>query len=139
MRTIVLEAPHTDPLLRPGARRGVVRDQARHRRTRHPSQDAVGDGANLAGQVTAVVSAAGSVGEPADYGVTVARTLHPNVPPYVVGTPRQQEVAVDSAGSPLLDRQISHFTNSVTKVTSGHDFMVANSPPGGKAWPLGIS
>jgi hypothetical protein len=118
VRSIVLEIPHTDPLLRPGAHAGVwcatklATDAGGWRQvnraghpmmwpifwpgdvqftnpanTRHPSQDAVGDGANLAGQVTAVVSAAGSVGDPADYGVTVARTLYPDVLPYVVGTP----------------------------------------------------
>jgi hypothetical protein len=54
--------------------------------TRHPSQDAAGDASRLAGQVAAVVAAAGTVGDPQGYGETVARELYPDVLPYVVGT-----------------------------------------------------
>jgi hypothetical protein len=55
--------------------------------TRHPSEDVVGDGSHLAGQVAAVTAAAGTAGDPQSYGETVARELYPDVLPYVVGTP----------------------------------------------------
>jgi Domain of unknown function (DUF4331) len=118
VRTIVLEVPHADPLLRPGAKAGVwcatklATDAGGWRQvnraghpmmwpifwpgdvqftnpanTRHPSQDAADDGASLAGQVTAMVAAAGTVGDPAGYGQAVADQLYPDVLPYVVGTP----------------------------------------------------
>ncbi len=118
VRTIVLEIPHADPLLRPGAKAGVwcatklATDAGGWRQvnraghpmmwpifwpgdvqftnpanTRHPSQDAADDGATLAGQVTAVAAAAGSIGDPQGYGQAVAGALYPDVLPYVVGTP----------------------------------------------------
>jgi hypothetical protein len=55
--------------------------------TRHPSQDFDAEGKHLAGQVAAVVAAGGTSGDPQAYGQTVARTLYPDVLPYVVGTP----------------------------------------------------
>jgi hypothetical protein len=118
VRTIVLEIPHTDELLRPGAKAGVwcatklATDAGGWRQvnraghpmmwpifwpgdvqftdpanTRHPSQDAAEDGSHLAGQVAAVVAAAGTVGDPRGYGEAVTRELYPDVLPYVVGTP----------------------------------------------------
>jgi hypothetical protein len=55
--------------------------------TRHPAQDLDADGQHLAAQVAAVVAASGTSGDPRAYGQTVARTLYPDVLPYVVGTP----------------------------------------------------
>ena len=55
--------------------------------TRHPSQDYAAEGEHLAGHVSAVVAATGTSAEPDVYGLTVARTLLPDVLPYVVGTP----------------------------------------------------
>ena len=55
--------------------------------TRHPSQDYAAEGDHLAGHVSAVVAATGTSAEPDVYGLTVARTLLPDVLPYVVGTP----------------------------------------------------
>jgi hypothetical protein len=55
--------------------------------TRHPSQDYAADGDNLARHVSAVVAATGTSAEPDVYGLTVARTLLPDVLPYVVGSP----------------------------------------------------
>jgi hypothetical protein len=55
--------------------------------TRHPSQDFGADGTYLADLVAAVVAASGTSGDPKAYGQTVARTLFPDVLPYVVGTP----------------------------------------------------
>ena len=54
---------------------------------RHPAQDLDADGKHLAEQVAAVVAASGTSGDPRAYGQTVARTLYPDVLPYVVGTP----------------------------------------------------
>ena len=55
--------------------------------TRHPSQDYAAEGEHLARHVSAVVAATGSSAEPDVYGLTVAKTLLPDVLPYVVGTP----------------------------------------------------
>jgi hypothetical protein len=55
--------------------------------TRHPAQDLDADGKHLAEQVATVVAASGTSGDPRAYGQTVARTLYPDVLPYVVGTP----------------------------------------------------
>ena len=55
--------------------------------TRHPSQDYAADGEQLAGRVAAVVAATGTSAEPDVYGRAVARTLLPDVLPYVVGSP----------------------------------------------------
>jgi len=55
--------------------------------TRHPSEDYAAEGEHLADHVSAVVAAAGTSAEPDVYGLTVARTLLPDVLPYVVGTP----------------------------------------------------
>jgi hypothetical protein len=73
--------------------RRVVRDQARHRRGRLAAgqprgtpDDVAGAARYIGGQVTAVVAAAGTSGGPEGYGQTVARSLFPDVLPYVVGT-----------------------------------------------------
>ncbi len=62
-------------------------DFANPANTRHPAQDFDADGKHLAEQVAAVVAASGTSGDPQAYGQTVARTLYPDVLPYVVGTP----------------------------------------------------
>ena len=55
--------------------------------TRHPSQDYAAEGEHMADHVSAVVAAAGTSAAPDVYGLTVAKTLLPDVLPYVVGTP----------------------------------------------------
>src|SRR6204780_3361106 len=55
--------------------------------TRHPSEAYAAEGEHMAGHVSAVVAAAGTSAEPDVYGLTVAKTLFPDVLPYVVGTP----------------------------------------------------
>ena len=55
--------------------------------TRHPSEDYAAEGDHMASHVAAVVAATGTSAEPDVYGLTVARTLLPDVLPYVVGTP----------------------------------------------------
>jgi hypothetical protein len=55
--------------------------------TRHPAGDFDADGTYLADRVAAVVAASGTSGDPQAYGRAVARTLFPDVLPYVVGTP----------------------------------------------------
>jgi hypothetical protein len=55
--------------------------------TRHPSEDFAAEGSHLAGHVAAVVAATGTSADPEAYGRTVARTLLPDILPYVVGTP----------------------------------------------------
>jgi hypothetical protein len=144
VRTIVLEIPHTDPLLRPGARTGVwcatklATDAGGWRQvnraghpmmwpifwpgdtqftdpanTRHPSQDADRNGSHLAGQVAAVVAAAGTAGDPQGYGETVARELYPDVLPYVVGTPATYGFAVRN-GRTLADNAPEFMLSLVT-------------------------
>jgi hypothetical protein len=55
--------------------------------TRHPSQDFNAVGKFIGDQVSAVVAANGTSGDPKGYGQIVARELFPDVLPYVVGTP----------------------------------------------------
>jgi hypothetical protein len=55
--------------------------------TRHPSEDFDAVGKAIGDQVAAVVAASGTAEDPEGYGQTVARTLFPDVMPYVVGTP----------------------------------------------------
>jgi hypothetical protein len=55
--------------------------------TRHPSQDRRAEGGHMAGQVAAVVAATGTSADPDGYGHGVAKTLLPDILPYVVGTP----------------------------------------------------
>ena len=62
-------------------------DFANPANTRHPSEDAAADGSYVADRVAAVVAASGTSGDPQAYGQAVARTLFPDVLPYVVGTP----------------------------------------------------
>ena len=118
VESIVLEIPHADPQLRPGARIGVWcatklatdaggwrqinraghpmmwpifwpgdTDFSNPANTRHPSEDVAAAAKYIAEQITAVVAASGTAGDPQGYGETVARTLFPDVLPYVVGTP----------------------------------------------------
>ena len=54
--------------------------------TRHPSDDYAAVGQYVGEQVAAVVSALGTSENPKGYGESVARTLFPDVLPYVVGT-----------------------------------------------------
>jgi hypothetical protein len=144
VRTIVLEIPHSDPLLQPGARTGVwcatklATDAGGWRQvnraghpmmwpifwpddtqftnpanTRHPSQDAEGDGGHLAGQVAVVVAATGTAGDPRGYGETVARELYPDVLPYMVGTPATFGFAVRN-GRGLADNAPEVMLSLVT-------------------------
>jgi hypothetical protein len=62
-------------------------DFANPANTRHPAQDFAADGAHIGGLVAAMVAASGTSDDPQGYGQTVARTLFPDVLPYVVGTP----------------------------------------------------
>jgi hypothetical protein len=55
--------------------------------TRHPSQDFKAVGKAIGDQISAVVAASGTAGDPQGYGQTVARELFPDVLSYVVGTP----------------------------------------------------
>ncbi len=55
--------------------------------TRHPSEDVGAPARYIGDQVTAVVAATGTVGDPAGYGQAVAAELFPDVLPYVIGTP----------------------------------------------------
>jgi len=54
--------------------------------TRHPSEDVAAAAKYIGDQITAVVAAAGTAGDPEAYGQAVARELFPDVLPYVVGT-----------------------------------------------------
>src|SRR3954453_15104691 len=54
--------------------------------TRHPSEDFDAIGKAIGDQVAAVVAASGTAEDPEGYGQTVARTLFPDLLPYVVGT-----------------------------------------------------
>ena len=54
--------------------------------TRHPSEDVAAAGKYIGDQITAVVAATGTAGDPEAYGQAVARELFPDVLPYVVGT-----------------------------------------------------
>jgi len=55
--------------------------------TRHPSEDVDGAAKYIGEQITAVVRATGTSGDPEGYGRAVAAQLFPDVLPYVVGTP----------------------------------------------------
>ncbi len=55
--------------------------------TRHPSEDFNAVGAQIAGLISKVVAASGTSDQPEAYGDAVARTLFPDVLPFVVGTP----------------------------------------------------
>jgi hypothetical protein len=55
--------------------------------TRHPSEDVNAAAKYIGEQITAMVAAAGTSGDPAGYGQAVAASLFPDVLPYVVGTP----------------------------------------------------
>jgi hypothetical protein len=81
--------------------------------TRHPSQDAAGDGSTLAALVAAVTAATGTVGDPQGYGETVARELYPDVLPYVVGTPATFGFAVRN-GRTLADNAPEAMLSLVT-------------------------
>jgi hypothetical protein len=54
--------------------------------TRHPSEDFAAMGKEIGGQVSAVVAATGTSGDPVGYGQTVAHELFPDVLSYQVGT-----------------------------------------------------
>jgi len=55
--------------------------------TRHPSEDVAAEADHMANHISAMVAATGTSAEPDVYGLTVARTLLPDVLSYVVGTP----------------------------------------------------
>jgi len=83
--------------------------------TRHPSQDRHAVGAEIAGQVAAVVAASGTADDPRGYGQVVAGRLFPDVLPYVVGTPATYGFAAFN-GRTLADNapevMLSLVTNS---------------------------
>ena len=54
---------------------------------RHPSEDVGAPATYIGDQVSAVVAATGTVGDPESYGQAVAGELFPDVLPYVIGTP----------------------------------------------------
>jgi hypothetical protein len=89
---------------------------------RHPSADFTADGKHIAGQVAAVVSAAGTAGDPDGYGQTVARALFPDLLPYVVGTPasygftgRNGRTLADNAPEAMLSLVLNTGVNSGLK------------------------
>jgi hypothetical protein len=88
--------------------------------SRHPSADYNADGKHIADQVTAVVAATGTSGDPDGYGHTVARVLFPDVLPYVVGTPATYGFAVRN-GRKLADNAPEEMLSLVvnTAVPSG--------------------
>ena len=88
--------------------------------TRHPSEDVSAAARYIGEQVTAVVAASGTTGNPQGYGQTVARDLFPDVLPYVIGTPAVYGFAARN-GRTLADNapeaMLSLVTN--TAVPSG--------------------
>jgi hypothetical protein len=88
--------------------------------TRHPSADYNADGKYIADQVTAVVAASGTAGDPVGYGHTVARVVFPDVLPYVVGTPATYGFAIRN-GRTLADNAPEEMLSLVlnTAVRSG--------------------
>jgi len=87
---------------------------------RHPSADFNADGKHIADLIAAAVSASGTSGDPDAYGQTVARTLFPDVLPYVVGTPASYGFAVRN-GRTLADNAPEEMLSLVlnTAVPSG--------------------
>jgi len=86
---------------------------------RHPSADFAADDKHIADQIAAVVSAVGTAGDPDGYGQTVARTLFPDVLPYMVGTPASYGFAVrngrtlaDNAPEAMLSLVLNTGVNS---------------------------
>jgi hypothetical protein len=69
---------------------------------RHPSEDSDADGAYIADLIASAVAASGTSADPQGYGQTVARTLFPDVLPYVVGTPASYSFATHN-GRTLAD------------------------------------
>jgi hypothetical protein len=89
---------------------------------RHPSADITADGKHIADQVAAVVSATGTADDPDGYGQIVARTVFPDVLPYVVGTPASYGFAIrngrtlaDNAPEAMLSLVLNTGVNSGLK------------------------
>jgi hypothetical protein len=109
-------------------------DFANPANTRHPSADLNGDGKYIADQIAAVVTAAGTSDDPTGYGANVARTLLPDVLPYVVGTPasfgfagRNGRTRADNAPEAMLSMVVnqaipSGLTPSVSAKTRRSQF-----------------
>ena len=87
---------------------------------RHPSADFNADGKHIGDLVAAVVSASGTSADPEGYGQIVARTLFPDVLPYVVGTPATYGFAIRN-GRTLADNAPEEMLSLVlnTAVPSG--------------------
>jgi Domain of unknown function (DUF4331) len=87
---------------------------------RHPSQDFKADGKVIGDQISAVVAASGTAGDPQGYGQTVARELFPDVLSYVVGTPAIYGFAAHN-GRPRADNAPEAMLSLVagTAVPSG--------------------
>jgi Domain of unknown function (DUF4331) len=83
--------------------------------TRHPSEDVSAAAKPIAGQVAAVVRAAGTSGDPDGYGRTVAGELFPDVLSYVIGTPASYSFAARN-GRTLADNAPEAMLSLVTNM-----------------------
>jgi len=83
--------------------------------TRHPSEDVAAAATYIGQQVTAVVAAAGTAGDPEAYGQTVARELFPDVLPYTVGTAAAYGFAGFN-GRPMADNAPEAMLSLVTSM-----------------------
>jgi len=101
--------------------------------TRHPSEDFNAVGKWLGDQISAVVAASGTSGDPEGYGRTVARELFPDVLRYVVGTPAIYGFAARN-GRPIADNAPETMLSLVagTAVPSGLKPSVAENQRCGK-------
>ncbi len=101
--------------------------------TRHPSEDFNAVGKYIGGQISAVVAASGTSGDPQGYGQTVARELFPDVLPYVVGTPAIYGFAARN-GRTMADNAPEAMLSLVagTAVPSGLQPSIAKQQRSGK-------
>jgi hypothetical protein len=96
--------------------------------TRHPAADFNAEGKEMGDLIAAVVAAGGSSADPQGYGQTVARTLFPDVLPYVVGTPATYGFAglngrtlADNAPEVMFSLVLnSAMTSGLTPAVSAH-------------------
>ena len=83
--------------------------------TRHPSEDVSAAAEHIAGQVAAVVAAAGTSDDPGGYGRTVAGELFPDLLSYVVGTPASYSFAARN-GRTMADNAPEAMLSLVTNM-----------------------
>jgi hypothetical protein len=102
---------------------------------RHPSADVSSDGKHIADLVAAVVSATGTSGDPDGYGATAARTLYPDVLPYVTGTPavcgfaaRNGRTLADNAPEAMLSLVLDTAVNSGLTPSVSRQLRTASFP-----------